>query len=215
MLLLAFIEFCPQSWTSDCNPYGVSVLDTYRHHQGVKLSMDRNKQSRKQRNRNRNRNRSADTEEEDSFEMEWIGLRPSQVETMGLPSEVFQELTSNDTKRLNSLMVPTKSSGYKSKPFAERGRNKAERLRELRAMHKYKVELEALHWKGADYLSRFVYETVTKQLESRQETPRGQKTITQRRPAKNDQPDFDFSDRSESHGSDDGIPETTKSQASY
>ena len=147
--------------------------------------------------------------------MEWIGLRPSHVETMGLPSEVFQELTSNDTKRLDSLMVPTKSSGYKSKPFAQRGHNKAERLRELRAMCNYKVELEALHWKGADYLSRFVYETVTKQLEYRhQEAPRGQKRITQHRPPQR-QPGFDLSNDSDSDGSDDEIPETTKSQASY
>jgi hypothetical protein len=210
MLLLGLIEFCPHSWISDCNPYGVSVLDTYRHHQGVKLSVDRNNQSRKQ--RNGNRDGSADTEEDDSFKMHWIGLRPSQVETMGLPSEVFQELTNNDTKRLDSLMVPTKSS--KSKPFAERGRNKAQRLHELRAMRKYKVELEALHWKGADYLSRFVYETIMKQQESHQEAPRGQKIITQCRPPQH-QSGFDLSDRSDSDGSDDGIPETTKSQASY
>ena len=139
---------------SDCNPYGVSVLDTYRHHQGVKLSVDANHQSRKK----KKRKKKGDTDE-DPFEMRWIGLRPSQVESMNLPSEVFQKLTSNDIKRLDSLLAPKPS---RFKPFVEAGRNKAQRVSELEAMRKYKVELEALHWKGTDYLSRFVHEAVMK-----------------------------------------------------
>ena len=120
-------------------------MDTYRHHQGIKLSTDRNS--------------NVDTEEEDSIQIDWLGLRPSQIESMGLPSEVFQELTSNDMKRLDSLLK-SNPSGFKS--FVERGRNKAERLSELKAMRKYKVELEALHWKGTGYVSRFVYDMVMK-----------------------------------------------------
>ena len=142
-------------------------MDTYRHHQGVKLSANNSKRKKK------NKGRGGDIEEEDSFEIEWIGLRPSQVEQMDLPSEVFQKLTKNDMKRLNSLLKP-KLSGFKS--FVDRGRNKDERLSELKAMRKYKVELEALHWKGADYVSRFVYESVVKH--ESQQTLRGQKSTS-------------------------------------
>lgn len=122
-------------------------MDSYRHHQGVKLSTGGNNKG------------ILDADDEDSIEMEWLGLCPSQVETMGLPSEVFQELSSNDIKRLESLLKPKPAS---FEPFVERGRNKAERLSELKSMRKYKVELEALHWKGPDYLSRYVFETVMK-----------------------------------------------------
>lgn len=125
-------------------------MDTYRHHQGVKLSTG-----------GRN-NELLDTEDDDSIEIEWLGLRPSQVETMGLPSEVFQELSSNDIKRLESLL--------KAKPATYK---RTERQFELKAMRKYKVELEALHWKGSDYISRFVFDTVMK-YESERES-RGQR----------------------------------------
>ena len=123
-------------------------MDSYRHHQGVKLSTGGNSNYGK-----------LDIDDEDSIEMEWLGLRPSQVETMGLPSEVFQELSSNDIKRLESLLKPKPGT---FEPFVERGHNKAERLSELKSMRKYKVELEALHWKGPDYLSRYVFDTVMK-----------------------------------------------------
>ena len=86
---------------------------------------------------------------------------------MNLPANVFQELTNNDKKRLDSLLVPSKSKSRTtpknktSKSFAERGGwNKEERVRELQAMYKYKVELEALHWKGMDYMCKFVYDTI-------------------------------------------------------
>ena len=146
---MIFYFFVFVTRVSDCNPFGVSVLDTYRHYQGVKLSPG-----------GRN-NELLGTEDEDAIEIEWLGLRPSQVETMGLPSEVFQELSSNDIKRLESLLK------------AERATHKrTERQSDLKAMRKYKVELEALHWKGSDYISRFVFETVMK-YESELET-RGQ-----------------------------------------
>lgn len=183
---------------SDCNPYGVSVLDTYMHHQGVKLSADENNQRHKKK---KSKPRNGD-EEEDSFDIRWIGLRPSQVESMGLPAEVFQELTSNDDKRLDSLLVP-KSSRFK--PFVEGGRDKAQRVSELEAMRKYKVELEALLWKGPDYLSRFVHDAVTK--EESQQSHRGE-NVTQCRRRK--QPDFHLSDDSDSVSDrhDDEIPDT-------
>jgi hypothetical protein len=181
---------------SDCNPYGVSVLETYQHPQGVKLSANNNNRNQTK----KNRKRKVHAEEEDCLEMNWIGLCPSQVETMDLPPEVFQELTSNDRKRLDSLLAP-KPSG--SKPFAERGRNKAERLQELRAMRRYKVELEALHWKGANYLSRFVYETIMT-LES-QHASKGHK-FKQTSPQHH--AGFDTSDSSASDDNNDAISET-------
>ena len=183
---------------SDCNPYGVSVLDTYMHHQGVKLSADENNQRHKKK---KSKPRNGD-EEEDSFDIRWIGLRPSQVESMGLPAEVFQELTSNDVKRLDSLLVP-KSSRFK--PFVEGGRDKAQRVSELEAMRKYKVELEALLWKGPGYLSRFVHEAVMK--EESQQARRGEK-VTQRR--RREHPGFRLSDDSASPSDrhDDEIPDT-------
>ena len=149
-----------QHRTSDCNPYGVSVLDSYRHHQGVKLSVDRNHRRNKTNGRGHRASGNEEVDKDkDAFEIDWIGLRPSQVETMDLPPEVFQEPTSNDHKRLDSLLVAPTSSRHEA--FAERGSDTAERVRELRGMRSYKVELEALHWKGADYLSRFVCEVVS------------------------------------------------------
>ena len=129
-------------------------------------------------------------------------MRPSQIENMNLPAEVFQELTSNDTKRLDSLML-SKSSG--SKPFVERGHNKDERLRDLRAMRKYKVELEALHWKGKDYLSQFVYDAVMNH-ESKH-LSKGQKIDRNSHP---NQPDFVLSERSFVDDFDDGISDITE-----
>ena len=210
----------PDPCDSDCNPYGVSVLDTYRHHQGVKLSVDRSNRSCKTKHGRRSKSKNAgsgEQEEEDFFELEWIGLRPSQVEAMDLPAQVFQELTSNDEKRLDFLLAPSKSSsGSKSKPFAERGRNRAENLRDLRAMRKYKVELEALHWKGNDYLSRFVYETVLKH-ESRRASEKRRIlrhfTGPPPSPPPLNQSDFVFGDGSDGEVIDDGISEITESDA--
>ena len=128
--------------------------------------------------------------------MKWIGLRPSQVETMNLPSNVFQELTNNDKKRLDSLLVAAKSksrgtakrskkaSKNRNKFFAEQGgQNNNEKIRELQAMYKYKVELEALHWKGMDYLCQFVYETILEHERCQQEKVQQpkQQEITRRR----------------------------------
>jgi hypothetical protein len=142
---------------SDCNPYGVSVLDTYRYDKGVKICNVEKRRKKK----------NDDEDEDDPLEIQWIGLRPSQIEKMNLPSNVFQELTNNDKKRLDSLLVSSKSKSRTapknktSKSFTEQGGwNKEERVRELQAMYKYKVELEALHWKGMDYISKFVYETI-------------------------------------------------------
>merc|ERR1719253_1192368 len=102
---------------------------------------------------------------------------------MDLPPSVFQKLTNNDKKRLDSLLTSASASESKSgkissaKISLSKSRSKKKnklmketlcaeqmnhnrRVAELKRMHKYKVELEALHWKGMDYLCRFVYETI-------------------------------------------------------
>uniref|UniRef100_A0A7S4ASE7 DNA topoisomerase (ATP-hydrolyzing) n=1 Tax=Pseudo-nitzschia australis TaxID=44445 RepID=A0A7S4ASE7_9STRA len=149
----------------DCNPFGVSVLDSYRHDQGVRLKRKSNYSNKNKNHKHKHEN--GDTENESSDdppdELHWIGLCPSQVETMDLPPQVFQKLTGNDKKRLQSLLV---SKTPTSKSFAERGgRYKAERIRELKAMYNYKVELEALHWKGSDYLCHFVHHAIVSEYE--------------------------------------------------
>ena len=177
---------------SDCNPYGVSVLDTYRYDKGVKIC-----------NVEKRRKKKSD-DEDDPLEIQWIGLRPSQIEHMNLPSNVFQELTNNDKKRLDSLLVSSKSKSRTtpknktSKSFAERGGwNKEERVRELQAMYKYKVELEALHWKGMDYMCKFVYETILGHEKKQQE-----ESVRRRRRRHRRHSDFSDSDSSDNNSID-------------
>jgi len=149
--------------------------------------------------------------------MKWIGLRPSQVETMNLPSNVFQELTNNDKKRLDSLLVAAKpksrgvarksktASKNKNKSFVEQGgQNNNEKVRELQAMYKYKVELEALHWKGMDYLCQFVYETILEHERCQQEKVQQskQQDITPRRRRRGNHSDSDSSSSSKSSNND-------------
>jgi meiotic recombination protein SPO11 len=107
----------------DCNPYGVSVLSTFQKG-GKKKSLDR----------------------DDSYGVPimWLGLKPSVVQKLQiekrLPLDVFQQMTEFDRKRLRSLCV--ESHHLKS------------RLQELEIMRQlnYKVELEALHWLGMNYI---------------------------------------------------------------
>lgn len=120
----------------DCNPYGVSVLNTYYYEDNMGLS-----NKRKQTN---NRDYTSST-----FELQWIGLRPSQLTELDLPSSVFQQLTKTDQKRLKSLKNP-------NHPFHQSGAwNPQLRMEELEQMTR-KVELEALNWKGMDFLCEWV-----------------------------------------------------------
>ena len=167
-------------YISDCNPYGVSVLDSYRYDKGVKVGNVEEGRTKKKK-----RQGIDDKDYYHPLKVQWIGLFPSQVEMMDLPPSVFQRLTNNDKKRLDSLLTSASASESKSKsgkissakrslsksrsknknklmketPCAEQ-MNHNRRVAELKRMHKYKVELEALHWKGMDYLCRFVYETI-------------------------------------------------------
>ena len=82
--------------------------------------------------------------------LNWLGpgLRPSQVEELNLPAEVYQQLTDRDKKRLDSMKADTH-------PFRQLG-NAERRIQELDKFE-FKVELEALNWKGMEFLSEWVH----------------------------------------------------------
>lgn len=134
---------------------------------------------------------------------------------MNLPANVFQELTNNDKKRLDSLLDSSKSKSKSktttknktSKSFAERGGwNKDERVRELQAMYKYKVELEALHWKGMDYLCKFVYETILGH--EKRQRQQDEESVHRRRHRHRRHGHGDYSDSDDSSDNDSIDPES-------
>ena len=101
--------------------------------------------------------------------MEWIGLRPSQVEHLSkpkatdnnngettslqaLPDAVFQELTELDRKRLTEHLL---DETHKFTSNCGGANNRQRRLNELHNMQNCKVELEALHWLGVDFCGTF------------------------------------------------------------
>jgi hypothetical protein len=53
-------------------------------------------------------------------------------------------------------------------PFCRQGWNPEQRRKDLMAMNQYKVELEALHFKGMDFLSKFVLTIIQAQEEAEQ-----------------------------------------------
>jgi meiotic recombination protein SPO11 len=131
----------------DCNPFGVSVLNTYRYQHGIKVEQAKQRKITKEEFYQANRH-STNTKPP-PMELQWIGLRPSQVKKMNLPKSVFQQLTRLDKNRLASLLA-------EDHPFGQQGWNPKQRRKELMAMKQFKVELEALHWLGMDTLSKFV-----------------------------------------------------------
>jgi meiotic recombination protein SPO11 len=113
----------------DCNPFGISVLQTYQYDQVVA-------------------NRNAYETHETRLSLGWIGLLPSQIADLQLPATVLQQLTDIDQKRLTSLQKETH-------PFHQMG-NSERRLEEI-ASFQYKIELEALNWKGMDFLGKWLH----------------------------------------------------------
>lgn len=126
----------------DCNPHGISVLNTYQYQHGVQVA-------KAQQKRNQRGERNNEKTKASLLHLQWIGLRPSQIETLDLPKSTFQALTTLDKKRLKSFLE-------EDHPFLQQGWNPKQRRKELSAMKRYKVELEALHWVGMSYLSKFV-----------------------------------------------------------
>ena len=127
---------------ADCNPYGMMVLQTYQYG---------------------SERRGLDGGARYSVPLQWLGLRPSQVERIAeennssrLPPGIYQQLTALDQRRLELML----DENHK---FHGSDTNKY-RYEELEIMQEndYKVELEAMNWLGMDYLTNWVYETLTR-----------------------------------------------------
>lgn len=120
---------------SDCNPYGVAVLWTYC--KGSKRL-------------------GVDGDDRYGVPIQWLGLRPTQVEELRreqkLPSDVYQQLTKVDRNKVESFCD-------ESHDFHASG---TRRMEELLMMQKsgYKVELEALQWMGMNYICDWLEEVV-------------------------------------------------------
>ena len=136
----------------DCNPFGLGVLQTYER---GSARMGR------------------DGGDRYSVALRWVGLKPSHLrdELQGqLPRNVFQRLTSVDERRLEKLLGEVHA-------FHNNHRDGEERLQELEIMQSngYKVELEAMHWLGMDFMSDFLEQVLLDeeaQMERRQERQR-------------------------------------------
>jgi meiotic recombination protein SPO11 len=116
----------------DCNPYGLSILHTYHYEEKAGKKHGSHRTGKK------------------AVHLKWLGLRPSQLDGLALPPNVFQKLTDLDEKRIKSLLNETHS-------FHKQG-NSVMRIEELEEMENSgrKVELEALNWLGMDYMCAWV-----------------------------------------------------------
>jgi meiotic recombination protein SPO11 len=133
----------PVRGLSDCNPFGIMVLNTY---QGTGTQ---------------NRRVAGAGMERLNVPIEWVGLRPSQVSHImssestipdqTLPQEIFQELTHLDKKRLFGTLL--KENEHHS--WTNFGQDRR-RVKELVRMQHWKVELEALNWLGMDFCSSWL-----------------------------------------------------------
>ena len=120
----------------DMNPYGISVLSVY-FCAGDRMGVDGNYRY--------------------SVPIEWMGLRPTCFKELHekhkLPNTVFQALTDLDRKRMDSLTD-------EMSPYLDED-EKDEVAEEM----KYKVELEALYWLGADFLGDWVFNKLKSRFE--------------------------------------------------
>jgi meiotic recombination protein SPO11 len=130
---------------ADCNPYGIAVLNSYQYKQV----------STQRKNNTSTTTTTTSTSTTNGYTMQWIGLRPSQVDTLNLPDTVMQQMTDRDLSMLQSLQQETH-------PFGQQGNNLKLRQYELSLFreNEKKVELEALNWKGMDFLCQWVHELI-------------------------------------------------------
>mmetsp|Transcript_18230 Transcript_18230/g.41265 ORF Transcript_18230/g.41265 Transcript_18230/m.41265 type:complete len:680 (-) Transcript_18230:48-2087(-) len=125
----------------DCNPFGVSVLALYCY-AGERMGIDGRMRY--------------------SVPIEWIGLRPSDVDGLKseLPGTVFQRLTDLDRKRITSLLDTENNS---NNPFlTEEDGEEIELMKE----RGYKLELEALYWLGCDFMAKWAIALLEKAYEN-------------------------------------------------
>ena len=129
---------------ADCNPYGLGVLQTF--FKGGKGNGRHNKELYQ-------------------VPMQWIGLRPSQLQEMEigrrLPKEVFQKLTGMDVRKLKGL----EEQGQEQEQDQEGG-NMFVRGLEIQLMREngWKVELESLHWLGMGFMSDWLEDVLDANL---------------------------------------------------
>lgn len=136
---------------ADCNPYGIGVLQTY--FRGGRGNGIHNRDLY-------------------SVPLQWIGLRPSQLEAgrtgkgiqFKLPKEVYQKLTVMDLRKLKGL-----------EEQVEKGNNEFMGVGEVRAMevklmkeNGWKVELECLHWLGMGFMSDWLEDVMLANLRYRE-----------------------------------------------
>lgn len=113
----------------DCNPYGISVLHTYHYDEKAGGSRPGAKKT---------------------VHLQWLGLRPSQLDELSLPPNVFQQQTEFDESRLASLL--NENHAWNQQGNSEM---RVEELEEMQSSGR-KVELEALNWLGMDYMCSWV-----------------------------------------------------------
>lgn len=134
---------------ADCNPYGLGVLQTF--FKGGKGNGRHNKELYQ-------------------VPMQWIGLRPSQLQEMEigrrLPKEVFQKLTGMDMRKLKGLEEQGREQEEEQE---EEGGNVLVRGLEIQLMREngWKVELESLHWLGMGFMSDWLEDVLGANLKYR------------------------------------------------
>ncbi|ETW07613.1 hypothetical protein H310_02090 [Aphanomyces invadans] len=112
----------------DCNAFGLSILLTYKLG-SARMPLDSIHYA---------------------VDIQWIGLRPSQVEALALPNVVKKKCTKQDKLRTKSLLLH---------PFIQMHPNYQVEI-ELWLSDPFKVELEALHTNGFGFLGQFVLDAI-------------------------------------------------------
>eukprot|EP00980_Cylindrotheca_fusiformis_P023235 scaffold10270_cov125-Cylindrotheca_fusiformis.AAC.2 len=146
---MASILKIPVYGLADCNPYGIAVLNSYTYTQVYAQRTTTTTTSATTTTATTLSSSSRTAAASPPFSMQWIGLRPSQVETLKLPNNVLQQMTDRDWKMLHSLQQETH-------PFCSQKPLRQSELA-LFQKHQKKVELEALNWKGMDFLCDWVH----------------------------------------------------------
>ncbi|CAJ1966115.1 unnamed protein product [Cylindrotheca closterium] len=171
---------------ADCNPYGIAVLHSYQYQESYAQRQAATTAAAAASNSNTTRNTTrntttSDNMEERPFVIQWLGLRPSQLlldpqlnnnnKSSALPSNVFQALTDRDAKLLQKFQSCVLDQYH---PFVQEGLDPEQRWQELELLNE-KVELEALNWKGMDFLSQWVQNLVVqaKQKQKQRKTNAG------------------------------------------
>ena len=123
---------------ADGNPYGVLVLHTY-----ARGSMKRG----------------LDGGDRYSVPIQWVGLRASQMQvllsTTTLPPAVVQPLAPLDIQRLTKTLLNEQGHGWLDTPDEQINEARCEELEDL-LEGGTKMELEALHWLGVEYLGQWL-----------------------------------------------------------